>query len=392
MKNILKTITFALCLVALGSCEDDPDPIVSPNGFTLRTVDGPSSNLVLTPQQNDNNVAVLNWDKGDFGVGTTVSQYTVELAPAGSNFASPTVANAGNFIPSVQSYNLKVAELNNILNDFPGYECGKPMLVDIRIKSKLGGNYYNAVTQYSNTVTLDITPYSKKLPLMAFATSATITADTPKLAAGGVLNPNFEGYMYLTPGTYKFYQPDACAGFGSPAVFGDNNDGTFSGLEANGAGYEVTTANFYFVSVDMSTLKYTVRPIKWNYYGTAKQTFPASNVALTYNVAEKVWESNTTTPVRLAEGYGIKFRSDASTVLGTYNPAADNTALFGGNILTYLGSPLPVEGGPQALPYVFEVNVPGPKAPVRVIKSYIVKLDLNSPRDYKFSITEVPAP
>ena len=392
MKNIFKTIIFSLCLVALGSCEDDPDPVVSPNGFTLTVIDGPSSNLVLTPQQNNANVAVLSWDNSDFGVGNAVSQYTVEIAPSGTNFASPAVANAGNPIPSGQTYNLKVQELNNILNDFPGYECGKPTLVDIRIKSKLGGNYYNAVMQYSNTVTLDITPYSKQLPVMAFATSASITAETPRLAAGGVLNSNFEGYMYLTPGTYKFYQPDACGGFASPAVFGDNNDGTFSGLEANGAGYEVTSANFFFVSVDMSTLKYTVRPIRWNYYGTAKQTFPATNVAMTYNVAEKVWESNTTTPVRLAEGYGLKFRSDAGTVLGTYNAAGNNTALFGGSILTYLASPLPVEGGPQALPYVFEVSVPGPKAPVRVIKSYIVKLDLNSPRDYKFSITEVPAP
>lgn len=391
MKNIFKSILFAFCVVALGSCEDDPDPIVSLNGFQLRTSDG-STDLILNAQNSADKATTLVWDRSDYGGFNTSSIYTIEASANGTNFAEILPINSGNTITNGKTaYDFTVNELNTIANKLPGYVCGQPMKIDVRVKSVLGNGFYNQVTQYSSVLTLDVSPYSNLLPTLAFSASATVTADTPKLASSGVLNKDFEGYMWLQPGTYKFYQPNACGGFESPIVYGDSGDGVFDTLEIDGDGYEITTAGFYLVKADLQTLKYSIRSIKWNFYGTAKQTFPASNVAMTYNATEKVWESNVANPVRLAEGYGLKFRSDAGSVLGAYNATGDNTSLFAGSTLTYLGLPLPIEGGPSNSPYVFEVSVPGPKVPVRVIKSYVVKLDLNSPRNYKFSITEVPA-
>ncbi|HMI07582.1 MAG TPA: SusE domain-containing protein, partial [Flavobacterium sp.] len=87
MKNILKTIIFAFALIAFGSCEHDADPIVSANGFTLRTAESLSP-VVLIPQNDANTVATLQWDKSDNGGFTSVSQYKVEVAESGTNFAA----------------------------------------------------------------------------------------------------------------------------------------------------------------------------------------------------------------------------------------------------------------------------------------------------------------
>lgn len=381
MKNILKTITFAFCLLALGSCEEDPDPIVSPNGFTLRTVDGPTSNVVLTPQQNDNNVAVLSWDKSDFGVGTTVSQYTVEIAPSGSNFANAITANLGNPVVTGQTYALTVKELNKILNELPTFVCGQSMKVDVRVRSVLGKGFYNEVVQYSsNSVALDITPFSLELPKMIFASTAPAADAAPNLAAAGVLNKDYEGYMYLQPGSYKFYKADGCGTFTSPVVYGDNGSGSFDGLEENGAAYDVATAGFYLVKASLSeTSTYSVRPVIWNIYGSAKQNLPGANSALVYNPTTKLW----TGTYNLAEGYGIKFRSNAAgSTLGIYDANSVDAITFAGNDLSYLTLPLPA----TEPPFVSEIKLPGTATVIRTFKRFVISLDLNNPRDYKYTI------
>lgn len=386
MKFFIKSSIFTLLLLVLGGCENDNDTVAVANGLLLKPL-ATGDTYVLIPQNNDDKI-VLEWDKANNGV-PSVSTYNIELARSGTNFANPIDGVKSTDAAPKLTYTWTVSDLNQLLlaNGFNSCESAS---VDIRVKSTLGGQT-NPLIQYSNVLTITVTPYSNDLPLIAISTDAQNLAQKPKIAAGGVLNKEYEGYMWFEPGVYKLYQPTTCGSYESPVVYGDSGDGVFDTLEIGGDGYEITTAGFYLVKANLQTLKYSIRSIKWNFYGTAKQTFPATNVAMTYNATEKVWQSNVANPVRLAEGYGLKFRSDAGSVLGIYNASGNNTALFGGSILTYLATPLPVEGGPQALPYVFEVSVPGPKVPIRVIKSYVVKLDLNSPRNYKFSITEVPA-
>ena len=150
MKNIFKTIIFALSIIALGSCEEDPDPIVSANGFVLRAADAPTANLVLVPENGADVVASLNWDKANNGTGSDVSSYTVEVAPGGTNFANAITANLGNPVVTGQTYALTVKELNKILNELPTFVCGQSMKVDVRVRSVLGKGFYNEFVQYSN--------------------------------------------------------------------------------------------------------------------------------------------------------------------------------------------------------------------------------------------------
>lgn len=376
MKKILKTIFFAFCLITISSCEEDIDPKVVANGFALRGLDS-ASPLVLAPQNDDNAVISLEWDKSDNGGFNTVSGYTVEVAESGTNFANAVTANAGNSITATdRTYLLKVGELNTLVNKLPGYQCGQSMDVDIRVKSTLGGEFYNAFTQYStNVVTVTVTPYSSALPTLAFASSATITDDTPRLAASGVLNSDYEGYMYLAAGSYKFYKPDACGNYSTPVVYGDDDSGSFDTLTENGSGYVVLVPGYFLVKANLPAggpLTYNVRPTTWNLFGAAKQNFPLANSPMTYNQTSKVWELN----INLAEGYEFKFRSNLNTlVLGKYNVNSVGTSTFGGDVMTYNGG---------------DFNVPGNKANPKVYKNFHITLDLSKPRNYNYTITVNP--
>jgi hypothetical protein len=382
MRNFLKTIIFAFVLIATGACEEDIDPKVSANGFALRAPDVQPS-LVLLPANDANTVATLSWDKSDNGGMTTVSAYTIEVAPSGTNFANAITANNGNNVTTAdRTYTLSVGELNSIVNQFPGYQCGVETAVDVRVKSTLGGSFYNAFIQYStNIITLNVTPYSSSLPIMAFSADGVITDATPRLATSGVLNTDYEGYMWLTPGSYKFYQPNSCGDFGEATIYGDDDSGSFNTLAVNGSGYVVSTAGFYLVRADTATSTYSVRPTTWSVFGTGKQ-LPLANLAMTYDQTSKLWKAT----ISLTPGYGIKFRSNGNLfILGKFLASTAGTIAYAGETLSYV----PNSTDLVSLP-INELAVPGARPNPRVYVPYDITLDLNSPRDYKYTITLHP--
>ncbi|MBC7606480.1 MAG: SusE domain-containing protein [Burkholderiales bacterium] len=369
MKNTFKIIISLSLLMAFGACTtNDKDPVVSANGFNLaQPVTG--TTYVLTPQNAASDLLTLTWDKSDNGV-TAVPVYTIEIAESGTNFADPLIAVKTSDLAPADNYTWKVGYLNELLNRI-GFAPCESLNIDVRVKSTLGTVENNAFIQYSNVVSLSVTPYSLDLPLLAFSADSTITTATPKLAASGILNTDYEGYMWLNAGSYKFYKPNSCGQFSAATIYGDDDSGSFNTLILNGSGYDVITAGYYLVKADTATGMYSVRPTTWNLFGTAKPNFPGANTLLVYDQSEKVWRIT----LNLKSGYEIKFRtngtSSAAFVLGKYSGASDGTLNFGGPLLTYNGG---------------DLTVPGTRTPITIV-SYNVVLDLSSPRNYKYSIT-----
>lgn len=385
MKNIIKTIILAFCLIVVGSCSEEADPKVSANGFVLRATS--TAPVVLTPQTDANLITTLSWDKSDNGVGASVATYKVEVAESGTNFADAVTANGGNNVTSAdRSYELKAGELNTLINQLPGYQCGVAMDIDIRVKSSLGAGMYNEFVQYStNVITITVTPYSSSLPTMALSASGVIDASTPKMATSGILNTDYEGYMYLTPGTYKFYKPDSCGDYTSAQVYGDDGSGAFSNLVVDGAGYVVTTAGYYLVRANLpdgsGDLTYSVRPVVWNIFGTGKTVLQLANVPMTYDPADGLLKVTVT----LKNGYGFKFRATGNQILlGKYQAASPGTSDFGGPLLSYVPNTTTLASLPTN-----ELAVPGLRNPPTTA-SYDIVLDLRKPRDYSYTITATP--
>ena len=362
MKNILKTTIFAFLLMAFVSCEDENLTVAKPNGFKLFDPT-PASPFVLSPVNGDNDVTTLKWDNVDNGV-PSKSKYSIEIAKSGTNFAKPIEASGGaslSFEPTVSpSYLWRESYLNTLLLD-NGFLPEIPADIDVRIKSILGSEPSNAFVQYSNTITVKITPFTKAT--LAFTKDGQNPATAPKILSSSLYTSDCEGYAWLEAGSYKFYTSVLGVFQTSNPYYGDNGSGA---LVLNGAPINVTTAGFYLIKSDTNAnpKTYSITPIEWGIFGLAKPFPTGVNRKMIYNSVNKKWELT----VILNGGKGFKFRNTASTlILGVFD-ATKVGVDYAGTTMSYNGKDIILPGLTPA--------------------TYTVTLDLNSPRDYKYTLVK----
>lgn len=355
MKNILKITTFAFLLISFASCTDTIDPMVAPLGLSLKAP-APSGPFVLSPLDGDNLVTTLTWDAANSGVATASPKYTVEIAKTGTNFASPMIANT-------PSSDLKVlwqeSYINALLLD-NGFIPDTAVDLDVRVKAVLGESA-NTFTQYSNTISIKVTPFAQVS--FAFAKDGDNPANAAKMISSGLYASDCEGYAWLTAGSYKFYTSVGGAYQTTNPYYGNNGSGA---LVLNGTAITVATAGFYLIKANVGTTPktYSVTAIEWGVYGLATPFPTALNKKMTYNATTKKWEITLT----IGEGKAFRFRNTTSTlILGAFDETKTATD-FAGKTMSYNGKDIIPAGTSSA--------------------SYKITLDLNTPRAYFYSITK----
>lgn len=358
MKNIFKTTIFAFLLIALASCTNDNDPIAQANGDFKLLAPSNGTSYTLLPANASSVITTLVWDYADNGV-QSASSYSIELAKTGTSFAK--IINGGT--TSDRYFAFTVEQLNGLLSpsDFTPYQSAS---VDVRIKSSLGTTA-NAVVQYSNVITLKLTPYSTALPKIAVPGNhqgwkPTDAATLPLLASSGFGKTDYEGYASLN-GEYKFLspKPDGTFDWGT-TDWGDDN--SFSGklLEANEKNCNATTAGYYRIEADTQKLTYKATLIStWGIIGDGTAGSWDNSTPMTYNATTKVW---TVTANLTAKTFKFRANNAWDIDLGGYQ--ADKPGV--GEILSYGGKniAIPSDG------------------------SYTITLDLSSPRNYKYTLTK----
>ena len=229
MKNILKIAVPFFFFIFLSSCTNDKDNIISANGFQLRKVASVVSPEILLDENATQKFAILEWDRVNNGF-PTESKYSIVISDhdADPNFQDAIESVIGiDPVPDARRDSLSVGDFNTLINQLPTFNCNQ-MNIDVRIKSKLGVSS-NALYQYSNPVTFSVKGYSKSKPLLAFASSSTGLNDAGKLASSDYKTfTDYEGYVYLEAGTYKFFKPDSCGEFSNPTVYGLSGTNTGS--------------------------------------------------------------------------------------------------------------------------------------------------------------------
>jgi hypothetical protein len=355
MKNILKITAFAFLLISFASCTDTIDPKVSPNGLTLNALE-PTGPFVLSPLDGDNLLATLTWSPTDNGVATVSPKYTVEIAKSGTNFENPIIANT----PSTA---LKIAWQEGYINALllnNGFVPDTAADLDIRVKSVLGENT-NTFVQYSNTISMKVTPFAQLF--LAFTKDGDNPANAPKTKSSSLYTSDCEGYAYLEVGNYKFFTSKGGVFQSSNPFYGNNGSGA---LVLNGAAINVPTAGFYLIKANIGTTPttYSITASEWGIFGPAKPFPTAVNRKMNYNAANKKWELT----IVLSGGKSFKFRNTASTlILGEF----DETKIggdFAGTAMSYNGKDIFL-GGTTAL-------------------TYLVSLDLNTPRGYTYTVVK----
>lgn len=388
MKNIFKTTIFAFLLISLGGCTNDIDPVVSLNGLNFRDVSPATPPLVL---EKENALEIFNkteWDKADYGV-LTANPGLSYVIIVSDHDADPNFLNAVDYngvglaILPERSCTLKVGEFNDLINKLPTFNCG-PMNIDIRVKSTLGTST-NAVVQYSNPITVAVTGYSTTKKILAFATASQPLLNAPKILSSNFDKLNdFEGYMYLEAGDYKFYQPDACGSFDAPTIYGGAAGALIEGSIS--ASINVSVAGHYLVSANLTSgvLTYSLKLYRAiGIFGTAVRSFGTTNPSpLEYSAITKKWSII----IDLFKGRDFKFKTN--DWVGSVTTATP-PGLPGSGV-----NPISTLGETTISNVLLDVPATGSTGDIRVNgtsdgskQSYTVTVDLSNPRNYTYTLT-----
>lgn len=389
MKNILKTTIFAFLLISLGSCTNDKDPIPTANGFTQRDVSTVARPAVLLNANDALTYAQFEWDKCNNGV-SSVSTYELIVSDHDKDpsFAKA-VAYSGaglEVTPDLRKCTLTVKEFNALLNSLTSFQCGV-MNIDIRIKATLGIVKGNAFVQYSNPITVAVTGYSIAMPKLAFVKDTTSPTAAPITLAKDFMSvSDYEGYLYLEAGNYKFYRPDPCGDFGSPTVYGGAAGVLVEGASATSI--NVATTGHYLVKANLTPggLTYSVKFYKaFGLFGVAKGTLGSANmVPMADATNANVWQLT----IDLFKGRKFKFKSNdwTAALVGT-PPSVPSGA--GTTIISVLGSGTTANGLFEiTTPTGGDITVPGIDDGTK--QKYVITIDVSKPRAYTYSMVLSP--
>lgn len=252
MKNIHKILIAFISVLAFSCDADDVEnrPVIEEATAPVLLTPKSDFNIVLQNTNSDNLATTFVWDDAQYKGSATVVNYSIEMAEAGTNFASPSVA--GTTTDKFKSFT--VGELNSAALN-AGFAPFEESEIDVRIKSTVGG--VGSLPQMSNFYTIKVTPYPAwpNWGMIGSATAATTGGD------GWVSDVNLDYDLAtkkysitidLAVGEIKFRLDDAWTN-----NFGD--DGNDLTLDAGGQNIPISVAGNYTIVVDFTAKKYTIK-------------------------------------------------------------------------------------------------------------------------------------
>ena len=353
MKYLYKfcLITFTLFFI---SCNNDDDNLqISEGSFGNILTPEAGQSIILNPFENQTNTAItVSWENATYTVPTAIN-YTAEIATSGTNFEN-----------SIAIGNTNSNALSFDIASFNGYVEQAGLLpfvegnLDLRIKSDVGDE--NVLPQYSEPITIMVTPFTTDLPRLAvpgnhqgWNPSEDEVDYVPYLASSAFGETDYEGYVWLN-GEYKFVAPDITGIFQwGNTDWGD--DGSFAGVLVETDESNCTaTEGYYLVMADTDALTYSATMYNWGLIGSATPDNWDSDQDMIYDPVSKTW---TITLNLTAEE--IKFRAND----GWDWAYGDNDA----------------DGSLESIDGAANITVPS-------AGNYTVVLDLSTPREYTYSL------
>lgn len=340
----------------LFSCKKDEVQTVAKGGVSP-ALTASQTTLVLSAATAADTVEAFSWTASDYGYSAAV-KYTLQIAKAGTNFATPKEINMGSGL--VQKYS--GADFNQlaILQGLPFNTVGQ---LEVRVKSAISDSI-SAI--YSNKVTVTITPYQVIINYPSLWVPGDYQgwdpASAPKISSK-TGNGIYEGYTNIPAGgTLQFKltsDPDwnhTIYGWASSTVNGTIVTGT---MNTTGGNLFFPAAGYYVIKANTNTgvMTWGVKKTTWAIIGDAPTLSNnwGNDVPMTYDAVSKTWSVTTTFVVG-----AFKFRANGDWTDGTNN--------FGDN-----GADLSLEYG-------------GANIAVTTAGTHTIKMDLHTPGNYTYTI------
>ncbi len=302
MKRIYLILTAIIGLFAISSCTDEVNPILDATNFKAPVFDGASvgGSIVLTKANAAQTARTFSWTKADFGF-QAATTYTLQFDKAGNAFKAP-LDVATTTQPTVT---FTVADLNTKMLTL-GLPYAQASNVEARIIANIGSNVQ---TLTSATNSFSVTPYEVVIvyPMIyvpgSYQAASGYTSDWSPDKAPSLYSlksdNKYEGYVYIAAdgSMFKFTKdPNWTTNWG--------DDGLDLKLDPNGKDIP-TSAGYYKMNVNLSTLTYSTLKTTWGVIGDATPTGWDSDTNMVYDPVAKTWSVTMT----LKAGK-IKFRAN----------------------------------------------------------------------------------
>lgn len=247
MKNLNKILIAFISVLTISCTGDDVEnrPVIVKGTAPVLLTPKSDFIIVLDKTKESDLATSVVWEKATYDGAPTVVNYTIEIAKAGTNFATPSVAG----VSTSTFKNFTVGELNAALLD-AGFKPFVENSIDIRVKSTIGG--VASTPQISNSYTIKVTPFPA-WPNWGIIGSATPTGwDSDTNLDYDLTTKKYSTTLNMVVGEFKFRLDDAWVN-----DYGDNGNNLT--LEAGGANIPITVAGSYTIVVDFTAKTYTIK-------------------------------------------------------------------------------------------------------------------------------------
>jgi hypothetical protein len=319
MKKLSLLIMLILAgMLTFNSCQKEEFGPVLGTEYTSPAITAPltGSTLVLTKPQATSDSVTFKWSPADYGLSLAVN-YTLQIAKAGSDFATPVAVK----ITPDDSIRMSYGDFNTKL---VALECNMDVAndVELRVKAEVPGTAVTVL--YSPVIDMTVTPYTAKdnyYLVGAFNGWNTTTSL--------VFNRNLPGLKYEV---YVNIPADDQNNF-KVLTNQANWDGDIGDDPAN-PGKLISTgeqnmwawpAGYYRVKMDLQAMTWSTLKTDWGLIGSATPDGWNSDQNLTYDDGTKTW----TITLDLVAG-AIKFRANDSWDLNFGDTGANGSLEEGG--------------------------------------------------------------
>ena len=310
MKKLILKLTYVAALFTfIQSCDDVERVYYNDAAETVLSLS--DNNLILSEDNGSNEILTLTWSDPDYGF-DAAALYSVQIDVQGGDFSNPQIISVGSSLEKT----FTVEELNAKLLSLSMTPAEEGVAI-LRIKATL--SEYQEI--FSNTVNLNVTPYSSLLDL---STNLGVVGSATPGGWGNENIPDLEFYTTATTDVYVAYvtlrngeikfrnNNDWSENWGD-----DGNDGT---LDSYGANIPVS-AGTYKIEVNFSSMTYTMEPYSWGIVGSATPNqWNGPDLMLHYNSYQDDWRA----VVTLGEGE-VKFRFNNDWGLNYGDDGADGS-------------------------------------------------------------------
>ena len=310
MKKLILKLTYVIALFAfIQSCDDVERVYYNDAAETVLSLS--DNNLTLSEDNGANEILTLTWSDPDYGF-DAAALYSVQMDVQGGDFSNPQIISVGSSLEKT----FTVEELNAKLLSLSMTPAEEGVAI-FRIKATL--SEYQEI--FSNTVNLNVTPYSSLLDLST--NLGVVGSATP----GGWGNENIPDLKFYTTATTDVYVAYVTLRNGE-IKFRNNNDwsenwgddGNDGTLDSYGANIPVS-AGTYKIEVNFSSMTYTMEAYSWGLVGSATPNqWNGPDLMLHYNSYQDDWRA----VVTLGEGE-VKFRFNNDWGLNYGDDGADGS-------------------------------------------------------------------